>query len=185
MMLSLETGQTSLLIQDQKIRALFLDGSHNLLVGHGINQINPTASLVFLNTANSIQLRWKKDNPVQWNASGENGIIGHCNLSISNPVSFYENHLSYNDTIAEDHALAEIDATARSILADMIGSSPLGGGPTTAAELQSRLTCVSAQSLTEELAAQGLTCHQLNLYTLSSHVGQEAETRTSLAPVHY
>jgi hypothetical protein len=185
MMLSLETGQTALLIQDNKLRAIFLDGVHNIQVGHGFNQIPSSASLVFISTAATLQLRWKKDSSVQWSTSGESGLTGHCNLSISNPVAFYESYLHNNTSIAEDHALAEIDATVRTALAEMVGTSPLGGGPTTAAELQSRLACVSAQTLSEDLAAQGLTCLQLNLYAMASHVDTEPGSKTSFAPVHY
>ncbi len=185
MMLSLDTDQTALLIEDEKLHAIYLDGTHNLIVGHGFNQISPKASLVFISMASSLQLRWKKDKPVQWSSSDKSGIIGHCDLTITDPVAFYNSFLHDNKSIAEEHALTELDTMVRDVLAELIGNNSLGGGPTTVAELQSRLTCVSAQTLTEELAAQGLTCHQLNLYTMASHMELDATAKARFAPVHY
>ncbi len=185
MMLSLDTGQIALLTQDNNLCALYLDGIHNLKVGHGFNQISPNATLVFINTAASLQLRWKKNNPIQWNDRSENSLIGHCDLAISDPIMFFEGYLQRADSIAEERALTEIDVTVRSILADMIGTGPLGGGPTTAAELESRLTCLSSQTLTEELADQGLSCHQLALYPKVSQIELDSTARDRFAPVHY
>ena len=122
---------------------------------------------------------------MRWNSGDQDGLIGHCDLTISDPVLFYETILQQSDSMAEDYVQLAIDTNVRTALAGIIGSNPLGSWDTTAGELLSRLTCLSAETLTEDLATQGLTCHQLNLYTDTSSMDVDAATQSSFVSVHY
>ena len=122
-LLTLEPNQFALLVSDNKLQAVYLEGGHQMEIGNGRNQIPTSSSLVFLAANQTIQQRWTKLNPVKWNNQHGLESIGHCTLHIDAPARFYRSFLEKTtcwDEQSINQAIAEVN---REALATILESS--------------------------------------------------------------
>lgn len=159
--LTLEPGQCALLVRDNHLQAVYLDGGHILEVGHGERQVPPSSCLVFLAADQALQLRWTKLNPVTGSCLPEPGAIGHCALFVEAPARFYKKFLSRTTAWDEQSLQYAVDQAARRALAEIL--EPCAG--LGEAELQTRLTGLQPEDLSEGLAEIGLACCRIAVYT--------------------
>lgn len=163
-LLSLEPGQLALLVGENRLQAVYLDGGHQLQVGNNPNQIPTTSSLIFLAADQPIQLRWTKLDPVTWSGDLRVAAIGHCELQIEAPSLFYAAFLKDTTCWDEQTISRAIDSATREALRSILEPSTPGRS-LSEAELQSRLMDLSAEELGESLTGIGLCCTQVALYT--------------------
>lgn len=161
LMLALEPGQSALLVRDNDLQAVYLDGGHVLEVGNGERQVSPRSCLVFLAMGPALQLRWTKLNPVTGSCLPEPGAIGHCALFVDAPSRFYRNFLAGTTAWDEQSLQHAVDQAARRALAEIL--EPCGG--LGEAELQTRLMGLQPEDLSEGLADLGLACCRIAVYT--------------------
>lgn len=161
LMLTLEPGQTALLLRDNVLRAVYLDGGHVLEVGNAERQISPASCLVFVATGQPLQLRWTKLDPVTGSCLPGPGAIGHCALFVDAPKCFYEHFLAGTTAWDEQSVHRAVDLAARRALAEIL--APCAGAGD--AELQARLMSLQPEDLSEGLADVGLACGRIAVYT--------------------
>lgn len=164
LLLSLDPGQMALLLNDNRLQAVYLDGGHPLHIGGGANQVPTSASIVFLASDQFSGLRWTKLDPVRWSNRGGLEIIGHCSLLIDGPKRFYERFLKSTTAWDDQSLIAAIDTETRSALAAWMDSA-FPGGEASEAEIQACLTGLSTDELSEELVSCGLCCSGISVYT--------------------
>jgi hypothetical protein len=163
-LLSLEPGQLALLVGENRLQAVYLDGGHQIQVGNNPNQVPTTSSLIFLAADQPIQFRWTKLDPVHWNNRHDIEAIGHCSLHIDAPTRFYGAFLEDTTCWDEQSINRAIDAATREALRSILEPS-CPESSLSEAEVQSRLMELSVEELSEGLASYGLACSQLALYT--------------------
>ena len=160
-LVALEPGQMALLVADNRLQAVYLDGGHILEIGNGKRQVPTTSCLVFLAADQELRLRWTKLDPVQGKGLPATGAIGHCSLAVDGPASFYDTFLAGTTAWDEQSLLRAVDAAARRALEEMLE----GCAGLSESELQTRLTELDAEQLSEFLAEYGLRCNQIAVYT--------------------
>ena len=175
--LALEPGQMALLVGENQLQAVYLDGGHQLDIGQGAKQIPTSSSLIFLASSRPIQLRWTKLDPVTWNNQHGLETIGHCSLFIDAPTRFYRSFLEKTTCWDEQSIHQEIDAAARNALKTILEAS-FPGGQASEAEIQSRLTNLNPEEVAEGLAEHGLACSQVAVYTAVPPVENNPAERT-------
>jgi len=163
-LLSLEPGQIALLSRKGKLLAVYLDGGHTLEIGGSSKQITTDSQLHFLAADRIVMLRWPKSDPVLWHETGNIGVIGRCELAIAGPTSFYREFLAANPTTSAEAILDAMDQAARAALHEAMGSTS-DPGHIDHAGLQSLLTRLTPDELSDELASCGLSCTSLAVYT--------------------
>jgi len=160
----LEDGQLGFLAQDQELQAVYLDGGHNLEIGNLPGQVHPDARLYLLAADRPVILRWTNKRPLILDNLPEPGIIGSCTLQISVPGRFFQAFLGKDVACNEACLAVAMDLVAREILEGILGVACSIGGADSAT-IQSTLTRLAPEDLSEELDEFGLACSQLAVYT--------------------
>ena len=159
--LVLEPGQVALLVRDNRLQAVYLEGGHVLEIGTAQRQVPSDSCLVFLAAGQDVRLRWNKLNPVTGACLPRAGAIGHCSLCVDGPSRFYRHFLAGNTAWDEQSLLGAIDQAARKALAGVL--EPCAGAGEAA--VQTRLTGLAPEELSEVLEEIGLSCRQIAVYT--------------------
>jgi hypothetical protein len=157
--LTLDTGQVALLVCDNTVQAVYLDGGHVLDIGHGRGQVPCRAAMVFLTIGHGIEIRWTGGSPLMMGAAGP-AVIGHCTLAIAGPGRFHDTFLAGNEQWDEAFILRLVRQATRSALERVLGETDLDPNI-----LQSRLANLDPADLDEELEPLGLSCRRAALYT--------------------
>jgi hypothetical protein len=180
--LNLTEGQLALLVEQDDLRAVYLDGGHILDVGTRPGQVGIKSSLIFLAIDMLPVLRWTFGNPLALPGPARRHIIGSCELLLNGPSRFHAAFLCDPANLAPEILSDRIEKTVRQCLSDYLVEScpPDAEG---SAELQSILMNLQADVLSEELSGFGLTCNHLALYTSDPPVegspGGQAEHETA------
>jgi hypothetical protein len=161
--LHLEPGQIALLVLEQRLQAVYLDGGHILDIGRGDAQIPPECRLVFVTQTRGLDAAWTRDEPLDLGDGA--GLIGSCTLTVSGPRRFYETYLAGLDGWDE----AFLRRLARQSVAAAVAAI-LEGTTDAPLLLQSRLTALQPSDLDEELAPCGLSCVRAAFYTTTPPV---------------
>ncbi|MBU8870383.1 MAG: hypothetical protein KOO60_05885 [Gemmatimonadales bacterium] len=175
--LSLEPGQFALLVDDNSLQAVYLEGSHQLEIGNSRKQISTSSSLIFLAANQTIKLRWTKLDPVNWKNQHCLDTIGHCSLQIDAPARFYRSFLDKTTCWDEQSINQSIDAATRGALSTALESS-FPDGQASEVEIQSRLMHAGVEEITERLSGHGLKCSQLAVYTAAPPIEHNPSERT-------
>ena len=161
--LYLQSGQVALLVQGDRLRAVYLDGGHHLEIGHGTHRIDADHEIYLLST-DAIKLQWTKQNPLRCGPDEPMEIIGKCRLRVDAPARFYRAFWPVDRQTDAAAILQEVDRAVRESLGELLVPVDLGV-KLSAAAFQSRLTQISAADLSEELAIWGLECISFAAYT--------------------
>jgi len=170
--LNLSDGQVALLLTNDEVNAVFVAGSHLLSIGSATGQLAPDGNMLFLATGQPIHLRWRHDSALHVNgpdlSTDSIPLIGSCTCLIGGPLRFYRSFLAGAERTDDDFLGRIIDTLVRSHLESVLDSichAPGVGPAINPAVLQSRLTQLSTDELSEELDEFGLMCTQLAVYT--------------------
>ena len=174
--LNLAEGQQALLLNDNQLQAVYLDGNHFLEVGTGIQHIDPACRLIFLASREPLKLHWNRQSPLQWGTQDQQTLIGSCDLQIEWPSRFFRAFLQGQEELAGEKTTQLIDEKVRSIFAELLSASLGLDGAPTASETQARLTRLEPDDLNEELNACGLSCTHLAVYTAVPPIEEYAPT---------
>ena len=186
--LDLHDDQMAALTAPEGLRAVYLEGAHYLEVGHGIQQIDTSHELFLLNTE-AVKLRWTKDHPLGCGRTNRTAVIGNCRLRIVAPARFFR-MLWNDDAHANRETAGELDAAAMMARVDDIARRALtellapavGQSECSAVQIQSRLTGLTPEDLSDELEPWGLQCVSLAAYTAEPPVeGTVPETAGQLS----
>lgn len=172
-MVTLEPGQMALLIGENRLQAVYLDGGHILEIGNGHRQVPTSSCLVFLAADQDLGLRWTKLDPIRGQGLPESGVIGHCQLSIDGPTRFYETFLAGTTAWDEQSLRNAVDAATRRALEGLF--EPCADRSET--EVQTRLTNLDHEQVSELLAEYGLCCHQIAAYTADPPIEPDESAR--------
>ena len=172
MSLILEPGQMALLIQEDDLQAVYLDGAHYLDIGHGTHQVPPGSKLVFLAADRDINLNWSHQEPLTLSQGQGPALIGGCSLAIDAPARFYRTFLNTPETPEPEFLTRLVDQLVRGVMEEFLGDL-FGGAITGPGEIQPRLTRLTPEDLTDDLAPYGLTCVNLAIYTAAPPVENE------------
>jgi len=174
--LSLEPGQVALLICDDSLQAVYLDGGHILDVGHGRGQVPCSGHLIFLAVGQGLDIRWSSVEPLELGESGP-GLIGHCTLAIEGPGRFHDTFLAGDDQWDEDFIMRLVRQATRAALERVLADNGLDAG-----RLQARLANLEPADLDEELAPLGLSCRRTALYTAAPPIEMAPADTTGQFP---
>lgn len=169
MLLTLESGQYGLLVYNGALKALYLDGIHNLDIGEHGNQIQPESLLFFLSTDKAVDFRWTSNSEHGFTTSDGSKIIGHCSVRIEKPARFYHRNLrtmtDWSPEAVENHLEPLVQQAFNSLLAQVCQTEfDHAGG------LQSTLMNLGASQLDEFLEEHGLFCESIAAYTAAPPV---------------
>jgi len=171
--LVLEAGQMAMLVRNDDLKAVYLDGAHYLDIGHGNHQVPAESRLIFLAADRHINLNWSHQTPLHLGSNHDESLIGGCSLTINGPARFYRTFLDTPEMPDPKFLVRLIDQYVRGVLEDFLGSL---FGPTAApgpGEIQSRLTRLTPEDLADDLTPCGLACVNLALYTAALPVEDE------------
>ena len=171
--LVLEPGQLAMLIQDSDLKAVYLDGSHYLDIGHGNHQVPAESQLIFLATNRHIKLNWSPQAPLLLGQNRDKGLIGGCSLTIDGPARFYRTFLNTPEMPDPDFLVHLIDQLVRGVLEEILSDLFDPTATPEPAEIQSRLTRLVPEELADDLAPCGLACVNLAIYTAAPPVEDE------------
>ena len=171
----LEDGQFGFLAQDEELQAVYLDGGHNLEIGELPGQIHPDGRLYLLAADRPVILRWTNKRPLTLDNLPGPGIIGSCTLQISAPGRFFQAFLGQDASCNEACLAVAMDLVARETLEGILGVACSVGGADSAT-IQSTLTRLGHEDLSEELDEYGLACSQLAVYTAAPPVEYCSDT---------
>jgi hypothetical protein len=174
--LNLEPGQVALLICDNDLQAVYLDGGHILDIGEGRGQVPCRGNLVFLAVGQGLDVGWSAPQPLQLGENGP-GLIGHCNLAIDTPGRFYHTFLAGDADWDETFILRLVRQATRAALERVLGDAG-----DDAARLQARLANLQAEDLDEELAPLGLACRRASVYTAAPPIEVSSADATGQFP---
>ena len=169
MLLTLEPGQFGLLVNNDSLKALYLDGVHNLDIGEHGNQIQPESLLFFLSTDKSVAFRWTSNSEHGFTTSDGTKIIGRCSVRIEKPARFYHRNLrtmtDWSPEAVESHLEPLVQQAFNKLLAEVCQAEfDHAGG------LQSTLMNLGASQLDEFLEEHGLFCESIGAYTAAPPV---------------
>lgn len=173
MSLILETGQMALLIQEEGLKAVYLDGAHYLDIGHGTHQVPADSSLLFLAADRHINLNWSRSEPLNVGRDHDQALIGGCSLAIEAPARFFRTFLDTPDTPDPEFLVRLVDQVVRGALEDLLGTMLEGVEAGAHEGIQSRLTRLTPTDLADELEPCGLACVNLAVYTAAPPVENE------------
>ncbi len=165
MLLHLESGQFALLLTEQTLKVVYLDGSHHLDIGSRPDQVHVQNRLVLINTERSLDYRW-----AQGFVSHEGeAMIGRCSIRIAKPAKFYHSVLSQQPSWTPDSIHDIVEPLVHQAFKDLIDqvvehACDHSGG------LQSALMALGAHQLDEFLSAHGLFCEAIAAYTAAPPV---------------
>ena len=180
--LVLETGQMAMLIQDDDLKAVYLDGAHYLDIGHGSHQVPAESHLIFLATNRHINLNWSPQAPLRLGPNRDEALIGGCSLTIDGPARFYRTFLNTPDMPDPDFLVHLIDQLVRGVLEEFLGDLFDSAATHEPAEIQSRLTRLVPEELADDLAPCGLACVNLAIYTAAPPVEDEFVPQVAQGP---
>jgi hypothetical protein len=163
--LSLAPGQMALLVDQDIVKAVYLDGGHFLDIGAGEGRIHPDCQLIFLATDQPIKLNWPAGRSLRIGRDPGIALIGHCTLALTGPQRFFETFLCGTDGIDQDFTLRLIEQMVHGALEEILSDFTDAIGETLSVDVQSRLTNLSPADLEDELGASGLACTHLAIYT--------------------
>ena len=190
MSLMLEPGQMALLIHDDDLKAVYLDGAHFLDIGHGTHQVPADGSLLFLAADRDINLNWSRHEPLKVGENRQEALIGGCSLTIDAPARFYRTFLDTPETPDPGFLIRLVDQVVRGALEEFLGTMLEGVASEGPGGLQSCLTRLTPADLADDLVPCGLACLNLAVYTAappvdSEYTGQAEETAGHLHPVRH
>jgi hypothetical protein len=182
MLLNLDLGQYGLLVRDGALKALYLDGCHNLEIGRRSDQIQTNSSLIFLSTEESLDFQWKANTADGFVTGDGIPVIGRCTVKIEKPARFYHRVLRPMNDWSPDHLKEHLKPLVHKAFHDLLteacetGCDHPGG-------LQSLLMGLGAHQLDDFLSEHGLYCVSLAAYTaappiedgLDQNTGQSAD----------
>ncbi len=164
MLLTLETGQFGLLVRDDALKALYLDGCHHLDIGNNNDQIQTDSLLYFLSTDKPMEFRWTSNHDNCFTTDDGTKIIGQCSVRIEKPARFYHRILrSLSDCspkVLQQHLEPMIQKAFHNLLDQVCQMSWEHAG-----NLQSSLMDLGPSQLDEFLSEHGLFCDSLAAYT--------------------
>lgn len=173
--LFLAPDQLALLLDGERLRAVYRPG-HNLLdVGDGPGQLSPRWRLLFLAVGDGLDLRWTAEAPLRCGAGDRPDVIGTCRVAIASPEAFHGTFLAGVEHPEFALVLTLIDRLVQASLAALLTGAGADGAPVTAGGIQARLTGLQPADLADALAPCGLVCRRLAVYT--AHAPIEAEGR--------
>lgn len=166
--LTLRAGQMALVVAQEELQAVYLDGCHVLAVGREDEDLSADSHLVFLDVNNGLDVGWTADEPLAGGAAGD--VIGNCTLYIEGPGRFFATFLAGVDDWNEEFILRVVRQATGSALErilKVVATDPMG--------LQARLANLDPADLDEELAPLGLRCRRAALYTSAPPVESGAD----------
>jgi hypothetical protein len=175
--LILTEGQQALLVQNGRLRTVYLDGMHHLDVGEGPDRIDPTGRLVFLATPAPFQLSWPRTNPLRWGPGAHQVLIGSCALQVLRPGAFFDTFLLGVETPDPAFVTRLVDQAVRGLFELVLA----GEDAVDANALQARLTRLTPADLNEDLEEFGLSCTHLAVYTATPPSEENAPSRPASA----
>ncbi len=175
-LLTLEPTQFALLLSENSLQAVYLEGVHQLEIGNGHNQIPTNSSLIFLAADQEIQLRWTKLDPLSWENPYQFGMIGHCSLTIDGPARFYRSFLEKTTCWDEQSLNQAIDTITREAISTSLESS-FPNGATSEVEIQSKLMHLNVDEVSDGISDFGLRCSQVAVYTAAPPVEHNSSER--------
>lgn len=173
--LTLTDGQLALLLDQGRVKAVFLAGEHDLEVGSGAHVLSPTQHLLFLAPGDGLELRWTPESPLRCGAEGQWSLIGNCRLEIEAPCAFHDTFLAGAEPLDRAFALALVDRLVQGAVAEHLSPASPGDAAWSSTEVQARLMRLLPEDLSDELAPCGLACRHLAVYTAHPPVDHERE----------
>jgi hypothetical protein len=171
--LVLEPGQIALLVQDNDLKAVYLEGAHYLDIGHGTHQVPADGKLIFVAADQNINLHWSREAPLRLGTKLDQELIGSCTLTIDGPARFFRTFLDTPEMPDPDFLNRLIDQMVRGVLEDSLSYLYDAGVSLGPVEVQSRLTRLTPEDLADHLFPCGLACLNLALYTAAPPVENE------------
>lgn len=156
--LNLQPGQIAMLIDQNRLQTVYLDGCHNLIVGDGREHLPAEGHLVFLDVSRGLDVSWSAEDPLPTGDAGT--VIGNCTLTITGPGSFYDTFLAGIEEWDEVFIRRLVRQATRVAVERMLDDCAAD-----AVRLQARLANLDPSELDEELAPMGLGCSRTALYT--------------------
>ncbi len=164
MLLTLEAGQYGLLIRQDALKALYLDGCHHLDIGSRPDQVQTDSQLLLLSTDQSMDFRWTSTSDLGFTTSDGTRVIGRCSVRIEKPARFYQRFLRKLEDWSPQSVRSHLEPLAHQAFNDLLTQicqlewdNPGG--------LQSTLMNLCAGQLDEFLGEHGLFCESLAAYT--------------------
>ncbi len=185
MLLTLREEQIALVLDNGDLSSIYLAGNHRLEINRAEGNISPDNKMIFLAAENPITVSWKQNSSVWATNIGsspeEIKIIGNCACGITGPGHFYQTFLANLEKVDEELLIRVIDGLIRSQIEQRLADI-FQGRPFNAVELQSRLTRLTAEDLSDDLDQYGLSCIRLAVYTSKPPVeSHDSETTGQLS----
>ncbi len=163
MLLHLEPGQYGLLVTEEQLRAVYLEGGHHLEIGNGPQQVPVDGSLILLSSDEPMPFRFAGDCALK--APDGTGIIARGTLRLQKPARFYHRILRQaGRDWSSDSLLAVLTPVVREAFQDLLESC-LEDTCGDTGTLQSALMTLDPSRLDEFLAPAGLYCASVAAYT--------------------
>lgn len=161
--LHLEPEEYALLVTEDSLRAIYLDGAHHLEIGTGLNQVPTDGRLILLSSNQTLNFRFAGESALH--AADGSGVIARCSLRLAKPARFFFRILRpVGRDWSSDSLSTVLGSVARQACQDLLDN--LGGsGNCHAGTLQSILMDLKPSSLDEHLVASGLFCAAFAAYT--------------------
>ena len=175
--LHLAEGQQALLVADQLLKAVYLEGVHYLEIGTGRGRIDPSGSLIFLAADGSLPLRWTREQPLRWGPEPHQNLIGSCTLRVGWPTRFFDTFIQGHETPDPAFIMRLIGQVVGAFFEERLAGSVGMNGTPTPSEIQTRLTHLEPEDLDEDLNPCGLGCTHLAVYTAAPPIDDERTTR--------
>jgi hypothetical protein len=184
MALHLRHGQTALLLGDGRLRAVFGPGRHELRVGGLPGDVDARWHLLFLCLGDGLDLRWTAEAPLRCGPSGDVALVGGGRLVVADAAAFHDAFLAGAEVVDPALVVTLADRLLQAAVAARLTTATPGGvGDWSAADVQSRLACLRAEDLAEDLAPCGLACRSLDIRTACGDIERDgARAAPELSP---
>ncbi len=159
--LVLAPGQQALLLDADRLRAVYGPGRHELDIGDGPHGLDPRWRLLFLAFGDGLRLDWTAGAELYCGPRGETAVSGLCEVTIASPEAFHGTFLAGVARPETSFVLTLIDRLVRSVVASALDPAVAdAAAPTAPAE---RLAGLRPADLATDLAPCGLACRQVAL----------------------
>lgn len=164
--LQLAPGQSALLLDAGRLRAVYGPGRHLLDVGDDPGALDPRWRLQFLAFGEGLSLRWTAGSPLRCGGDDAPALVGACRVAITDPAAFHGTFLAGVEHPDTPLVLALVDRLVQAAVAARLSPDSTDGLPLTGPALQARLAALAADDLRESLAPCGLSGRALELQAL-------------------
>jgi hypothetical protein len=164
LVLELEPHQLAFRELAGRLVQVFLDGLHELAIGHGEGEVDPESRLFFVRGDVPLILRWREGASLRVDDGHESGILlplrGVCSLIVDDPAVFHRAVLQGLEILEPERLTAALDSLVRSQLETRL-ETLVENHALDAMRAEILLNELAATDLDEDLLELGLRCVHL------------------------